>query len=589
MFRFPRLLRRSSPVLLAGLWLLLGAGRALALVGSASGTSVFNGLYINQFIGAEAFYAQGFYGDNAIVANIEAGWVWNGQETLTNVSQYFYNPAALPGETGQFDWHATMVGQTIAGNGLYTYQDGIAPGATLWSSAIATTWDPETGSDYSGSFEISDSSFLYGYEAPIVTGVNGKHAQVINSSWGFSDPTGSNVETVTIDALLAQNNVVGVFAAGNAGPGGNSVVSPGAGFNGITVAALTSDTTNPAYGTVADFSSAGPNDFYNPVTGITTPAIRPVVDIAAPGDDLTLAFYGGLSGGHTSGTDPTAGPNSGLYYASGMAGTSFAAPIVAGAAALMVDAANTFGNPEMEDARVIKAALLTGATKPAGWNNGQTLVNGVIQTTQALDYSTGAGILNLNTTYGIYVGDPLGPGIQVLGLNTTAGLPGLGGGDVLPRGWDLGQVSQGAPNDYHIFDPLTAGELLTTTVTWFADRQLNLATGVATDVALDNLALQVWFNGGSGPTLVAQSDAPVSTVQHLSFALPASGVYTIRVVWENQNYNTGSSPNSTTYGLAWNVQSNAVPEPGSLVLVIVGVCAIRVTRRRPFQNVDNGG
>jgi len=585
MFRTPRISQLATlcrvAVVLAGLgW----AESARALVGSDSGPNIFNGLYINQFIGADAFYNEGYDGSGAIVANIEAGWVWNGHETLTGVFQYFYDPNAPAGESGQFDWHATMVGQVIAGNGIYTYQDGIAPGATLWSSAIATTWDPETGSDYSGSFEISDSSFLYGYTAPMAIGVNGQHANVINSSWGFSDPTGSNAETVTIDALLAQNNIVGVFAAGNSGPDANTVVSPGAGFNGITVAALTSDNTNPAYGSVADFSSEGPNDFYNPQTGITIPKIRAVVDIAAPGDDLTLAYYGGLTGGHTSGTDGTGG--SGGYYAYGMAGTSFAAPIVAGAAALMVDAAKTFGDSEMEDARVIKAALMAGATQPTGWNNGQTLVNGVIETTQALDYATGAGLINLNNTYGIYLGDTI-PGFQSLGLNTTAGVPGLGGGSVLPRGWDLGQVSEGAPNDYQISSALTAGETMTVTVTWFADRQFNLTTGVASDVALDDLALQIWLDGGSAQTLIAESDAPITTSQFLAFALPSSGDYTIRVIWENQVYNLANSPHSSTYGIAWNVQTVPTPEP-SVGLLFVTTITITLLRRPRRTTVRNG-
>ena len=53
---------------------------------------------------------------------------------------------------------------------------------------------------------------------------------------------------------------------------------------------------------VAGFSSRGPNDFVVPAAPgsnaapTVIPGVRPAVDIAAPGEDLVLAFYGGLTG-----------------------------------------------------------------------------------------------------------------------------------------------------------------------------------------------------------------------------------------------------------------------------------------------------
>jgi subtilisin family serine protease len=160
----------------------------------------------------------------------------------------------------------------------------------------------------------------------------------------------------------------------------------------ISVAAMTGDTLSPPFSQVADFSSRGPGDFYNPATGVSVAAARPTVDIAAPGDNLTLAFYGGVTGGHVTGSDPTLGDGGayhGQYYIPGMAGTSFAAPVVAGGAALLVDAGRLFvgagaASAEMLDPRVIKATLMAGATTNAGWNNGQHASGGVITTEQAL-------------------------------------------------------------------------------------------------------------------------------------------------------------------------------------------------------------
>lgn len=579
------------------------APEARGIVGSNSGTpstNIFNGVYVNDLMGAGTFYDLGFGGGRAIVANIEAGAIWNGHESLSGrVSQFVLDPAIVGTQLGQFDWHATMVGQTIGGTGMYTYQQGIAPTAQLWSGSIATIWNPEAGSDYTGSFDIIEQSFLYPYVKTMRTGISGGggtlKANVINSSWGYTDSAGQFAETIAIDALALENNVVAVLCAGNEGPAANTVGGPGSGYNGITVAALTGDTLTPPFSAIAGFSSRGPGNFFNPATNTTVPNVRPTVDVAAPGDDLTLAFYGGVTGGHTSGTDPTGG--SGAYYVANMGGTSFSAPLVAGAAALMVDAGKLFvdsavASSEMLDARVIKSALLAGARAPSGWNNGQATVGGVITTTQALDQATGAGIVDLAAAYRGYVGDPASitfNGMQyvIAGQNTTLGVPGSGGGSGLElRGWDLGSVfsdstaGSGRSNTYSFATPLTAGDTFTAALTWFADRTLGTTLASAADVALSNLSLEVWRSDGSGESLVARSAATYSTTEFLRFSVPQDGTYSMHVVGLDQLYNLSASPSTaTSYGLAWQV----VPEP-NLAAVAAGTaavaCALRLRRPR---------
>jgi hypothetical protein len=573
---------------------------ARAIVGSNSGTpagNIFNGVYINDLIGAGTFYGLGFGGSRAVVANVEAGAIWNGHETLTGrVSQYVKDPAVLGTQLGQFDWHATMVGQAIGGTGLYTYQEGIAPTAQLWSGSIATAWIPEAGSDSTGSFDITEQSFLYPYVTTMRTGISGSggtlKANVLNSSWGYPDSPGQFAETIAIDALALENNVIAVMAAGNEGPTANTVGGPASGYNSISVAGLTGDTLEPPFSTVASFSSRGPGDFFNPATNTTIPNVRPTVDIAAPGDDMTLAFYGGVTGGHTSGADPTGGV--GAYYVPNMGGTSFAAPVTAGAAALMVDAGKLFvdsgvASSEMLDARVIKAALLAGSKPPAGWSNGQATVGGVITTTQALDQASGAGILDLNSAYRIYVGDPTsvtvnGTPYVFAGQNTTLGLPGDDGGSgIAPRGWDLGSVfsdstaGSGRINSYSFASPLTAGDTFTACLSWFADRTLGTTLASATDVALSNLSLEVWRSTGSGESLVARSAATYSTTEFLRFTVPQDGAYSLHVVGLDQLYNLGLSPTTATaYGLAWQV----VPEPNLPCAALIVACGAWVVRRR---------
>ena len=587
----------------------VAAADAHAIVGSNSGTSIFNGVYVNDLVGASTFYNLGFGGSRAIVANIEAGAIWNGHETLVGrVSQFIADPTIVTGggtQLGQFDWHATLVGQTIGGTGLYTYQDGLAPASQLWSGSIATTWIPSSDpadDGFTGSFDITDDSFFYPYMTAMRTGIESggitRRADVVNSSWGYADSAARVPETIALDALALEGGVVNVAAAGNAGLTANTVGGPATGYNTVAVAALTGDLLNPPFSVVANFSSRGPSDFYNPETNATVPDARPTVDIAAPGNELTLAFYGGLTGGHMSGTDTTGG--SGTYYVSNVGGTSFAAPVVAGGAALMIDAGRLFvdsavASAEMLDPRVVKAAMLAGARPPGGWNNAQTTIDGVLTTTQALDYASGAGILDLDATYRVYIGEPFSTtadGLRTVyaGIGTTLGVSGAAGGSGLElRGWDLGSVisdteaASGRVNIYQLGTPLAAGDTFTAAVTWFADRTVGSSLASAADVALSNLSLEVWRDDGGLGAIVARSIAPYSTTEFLRFAVAEPGIYSLHVAGLDQLYNLAETPVAdTAYGVAWNVV--AVPEPAPATLAALGLAAAAAlpTWRRVF-------
>src|SRR5262249_15392689 len=148
------------------------------------------------------------------------------------------------------------------------------------------------------SFDITSQSFIYAYKQSMLVGRDVNYdlggiiltvhrtADVVNSSWGFDDPTGSAFEARVIDALVISSGTTFVAAAGNSGPAANTVGAPASGYNGIAVAALAADKTANPYTLTADFSSRGPNDFFNPVTGRLTRGVRPAVDIAAPGEGL---------------------------------------------------------------------------------------------------------------------------------------------------------------------------------------------------------------------------------------------------------------------------------------------------------------
>jgi hypothetical protein len=515
-------------------------------VSSNVGPDPFSGLNINEFLGADRFYGAGFTGANAIVGNVEAGHVWNGHESLGHVTTLVHDTVAPGPQTGQFDRHATWVGATIGGrlNGPAAgeYQRGIAYGANLWSGAIATQW---VGVPYTGNFNFNTSTFITPYKTFFVNGVGGQTADVVNSSWGFTDPSGSSFGTFSrgIDALVNLSGKTFVAAAGNSGPGTNTVGAPAAGYNAISVASLGADTNVPPYNTVSSFSSRGPNSVFIPAdangsSGTTINAARAAVDIAAPGQNLTLAFYGGATGGNTGGSSNPATN----FYSFNVQGTSFAAPTVAGGATLVAGAARTQlgGGTKALDGRVIQAMLQNSADKVAGWSNAQANIGGVITTTQSLDYVTGAGRMNLDRAY-----DQLFAG--------ATDVTGLSGGAVPATGWDFGQVSQGTPNDYFINEPLVGGTPFTATLTWHTDRDINLLTDATTEVSFDDLNLQIWQadSGGSPTTLIAESKSLYNNVEHLSFTVPTSGHYLIRTVWSGEHWDFTGDVNNESYGLAW--------------------------------------
>lgn len=521
-------------------------------------------LYLNDLVGATTFYDAGYTGTRAVVANVEAGHIWPGHETLTHVTTQI--DAGPPTINAQIDQHATMVGSLIAGRpvqadsaSVQDEQRGIAYGATLWSGAIATTMASN------GSFTRSPASTLFPYNTVFATGIDRRTADVVNSSWGFTDGTGSSFTGMALDGLAYMNpGTTFVVAAGNSGPNANTVGGPASAYNNITVAALSAAS---GYTAVASFSSRGPSTYADPVNGTLPNPVRAAVDLSAPGETIKGAYYGGTTGSNTGGTDITGGADN-IYIKS--SGTSFAAPIVAGAAALVVDAAYAQfpADTSSRDSRVVKAVLMNSADKTTGWNNGQADVGGVITTTQSLDYATGAGALNLDRAFTQF-------------LSGTTGVPGDGAGTVAHVGWDLGVVSEGTPSDYSIAYTLGGGTRFDATLVWNRERYLDYSQQVAYDVGQDNLDLQVWSTDNGIPTtLIAESISEYNNVEHLSFLLPDTDTYLLRVLWAGELFDLSQDVNSTSFALAWS--SSAIPEASTLAagaLILAGALVPRFRRR----------
>ncbi len=540
---------------------------------------------INTFLGAGAYYdnATPIIGQNTVTTNLEAGYFWNGHETLqhvvTNTTNFISGSTAWGGDSvpAKYDRHATWATMLIGGRqtvGGGIYQDGIAFGTDLRAAAIASDW---VSPAYALSFNLTVESFLVPYERTF--GV----ADVVNSSFGFTDPDGTDALSVVMDAYAFQNPLTTyVTSAGNSGPGSNTVGSPGSDYNAITVGALTNANT---FDTVASFSSRAPQDFgYIDASGtaVSIAGVRAAVDISAPGASLVSAFWGGQAGGNNPTlTSSTNQGTSADLYSLGIAGTSFAAPLVAGGAALVVSAAKTLpvlaSNPAAAQSIVVKSLLLTGADKTTGWSNGQQTVTvggtTYLRTTQSLDYAAGAGRLDLATTFGLQVGGQ----IDVVGTG-TGNL-----GTVARTGWDYGSAVIGSRNDYVIADALTGSTTLTASVDWLRNRYFDYATTTYADVAQANLNLSVWQLDATNAftTLIARSESLYNTVEHLSFLLPQSGRYGLRIEYPANTFDNtaGGGWGSPTYPQDYAVSWSAVPEPSLAATSLAAVAIAAVIGR----------
>ncbi|MGL6278949.1 MAG: S8 family serine peptidase, partial [Gaiella sp.] len=237
-----------------------------------------------------------------------------------------YAPARLPFDRGS-SFHGTHVAGIAAGNEGTSADgaviSGVAPRAWLGNyKALGIPTDAGVGLDGNA------PELVAAIEAAVADGMD-----VINLSLGEPEiEPDRDVVALALDGAAAAG-VVPVVAAGNDYDewGNGSISSPGTSADAITVAAVT-DEPRPA---LASFSSGGP----------TALSLRAKPDIAAPGVSILSSVPGGWDA---------------------MSGTSMAAPHVAGAAALLLQARPDWGPADVKAALVATARPLTADGTPVG-------------------------------------------------------------------------------------------------------------------------------------------------------------------------------------------------------------------------------
>jgi hypothetical protein len=312
--------------------------------------------------------------------------------------------------------------------------------------------------------------------------------RVVNQSFTFGPLSPADQETVdsVYDNYAAQFRTLFVSAANN----GGQVCAPATSYNGIGVGAFGGN------------SSVGPT--------IDNGRCKP--DIMAPAPE-----------------------------------TSFSAPQVAGAAAILMQAGLRRDGGDDTNSAVksitVKALLLNGAVKPGDWANVPP---------SPLDYRYGAGVLNVFNSYeeltfgkhGYVFSSNIPMNTAHPPVVTTVSVPVL-------SGWDYNTnnstSSMDAVNHYFFnVTNATRGATFTLASTLVWNRHQSKTN-------INNLALYL-FNAANS-NLVASSTSVVDNVQHVFVPQLAQGRYDLQV-WKAGGTNLVST--NEMYALAWQISSTSL-------------------------------
>ena len=306
-------------------------------------------------INAPGVWASGYIGQGIVVASMDSGVDgthpdlaprWRGGNNS------WYDPHGQhPLTPFDADGHGTETMGLILGGDENPFGTtiGVAPGAKWISVKIYDDAGNTMNSDIHLGFQwlLDPDGDSQTDDAP----------DVVNNSWGFEQLPGiCNTEFQTDIETLKMANIAVVFSAGNRGPGVASSISPANNPSGYAVGAVDSSLS------ITTFSSRGPSACDNTI----------FPELVAPGDQVMT-------------TDVS---SSGMASITWVSGTSFAAPHISGAIAVLLSAFPDVTVPHLHSALVLGAQDL-GVPDPDD-NYGHGLVDVVAAYNQLLSCPPGS-------------------------------------------------------------------------------------------------------------------------------------------------------------------------------------------------------
>jgi bacillopeptidase F len=288
-----------------------------------------------EMVGAPDLWARGVNGDGVVVAVVDSGvdaaHADLGPRWRGGANSWFdpYDEHPTPYDA---DGHGTQAAGLIIGGDASGTTIGVASGAR-WIGG--KTFDDSGESTFSATHEI----FQWLLD-PDGNSATDDAPHIVNNSWGFRDQPGECFDEFAPDIQVLRASGIGVvFSAGNSGPNAATSVSPANNPGAFAVGG------SDQFDEVMNSSSRGPSA----CAGGTFPAL------VAPGDGVRTAdlTFGGVFPDATT----------------EVFGTSFAAPHVAGAMALLLSAHPQATINQVEQALLAGAEDLgpNGPDDSSGW------------------------------------------------------------------------------------------------------------------------------------------------------------------------------------------------------------------------------
>jgi serine protease AprX len=280
---------------------------------------------------------RGFSGKGEIVAIFDTGFrkdhiAFRNRKIIAEHDFVFNDDDVANG--GEFDSHGT---------GTWSCVGGAVPGQ-YYGPAYQADFLLAVTEDIRSETMVEEDNWVAAMEW-----ADQKGASVISSSLGYinwygpSDYNGTTPITSRAASIAARKGIVVVNSAGNEGPLSPSLSAPADAFNILAVGAVT------AGGTIADFSSRGPT---------ADGRIKP--EVVARGVSTYLA---------SNFTTHSFGRSS---------GTSFACPLVAGCAAVLLSARPDWTPLQVREALMMTASRASHPDNDFGW--------GIVDLNKAIDF-----------------------------------------------------------------------------------------------------------------------------------------------------------------------------------------------------------